>query len=152
MKLIHYADHKITLNDTHQYRAFTGHKPGGLWVSDHDKWANWCIDNRFRIEWLEYAHEIQILPTANILYLTTPEEVRDFATLYDTGHFDHIDWDLLKTIYDGIIISPYHQDIRFEYLWYNIWDCASGCIWNPSVLNIKDVWLTSYHLTPQSTQ
>jgi hypothetical protein len=46
-----------------------------------------------------------------------------------------LSWHKAAEEYDGIIIAPYQwigrgSSLRDRPLWYYIWDCAGGCIWN----------------------
>jgi hypothetical protein len=45
-----------------------------------------------------------------------------------------INWNWVMGIYKGIIINPYLYERRYTYLWYNGWDCASGCIWDTNCI------------------
>ena len=85
-----------------------------------------------------------------MLYLSTEKEIEDFGIQYqanDQNEFDkyvrrlgrepyryvyQIRWEEVKTLWDGIIISPYNWKCRHSPSteWYYGWDCASGCIWN----------------------
>ena len=99
----------------------------------------------FRLESLRYEHEVKLDPRANILYVTTPDELDEFSQEYaaDTKinkalpgiRVYDIDWPRLYELYDGIIISPYLYERRLgDTVWYYGWDCASGCIWNVEVI------------------
>ena len=46
-----------------------------------------------------------------------------------------INWRAVAGDYAGLIITPYQWSRRLEpYSWYYGWDCASGCIWDPSAI------------------
>ena len=74
------------------------------------------------------------------MYLTTDEQVLNFAKLYPYAkslwHNEldthEIDWKKVKSKYQGIIIAPYQWSCRLnlDSNWYYGWDCASGCIWD----------------------
>lgn len=40
-----------------------------------------------------------------------------------------IDWMFVYAEYDGIIINPWIERRKFSYMWYEGWQCPSGCIW-----------------------
>ncbi len=48
----------------------------------------------------------------------------------------YIDWIKVAKQYAGLIIAPYQWGYRLEpgTHWYYGWDCASGCIWDASVI------------------
>jgi hypothetical protein len=45
-----------------------------------------------------------------------------------------IDWQRVAEQHQGIIITPYQWECRYSIDWYYIWDCASGCIWDPDAI------------------
>lgn len=46
-----------------------------------------------------------------------------------------INWSRVYQDYPGIVICPYLEKNRMEYIWYYTWDHASGCIWNPELIS-----------------
>ena len=121
-----------------------GDKPKGFWVSilGENDWKSWCESEEFRTGSLENEFDVFLSESANILYLTSADDLFEFSVNYKDhsapGHRynDDIDWDRLYMEYDGIIISPYQWVCRLDSKtsWYYGWDCASGCIWNLSVI------------------
>ena len=139
MRLIHWSEKPITsVCDTVQ--TSMNFKPDGLWVSDEDaeqSWSSWCESEMPHWINLPYVYEITLNPNANILFISTIEELDNFNDHYiiDSSkrqkiHFDAISWQILAQDYDGILITPYHLSRRYDLMWYASWDCASGCIWN----------------------
>ena len=139
MRLKHYArvpevnlDRSIDYS-TH-YPRFD--KPNGLWVSVEgpDDWKNWCQQEDYCTEWLDNEHEVVLTETANILYLETLEAVLTLQGKFKAPdkYGGGPDWEVIRGLYDGIIIAPYQWEARLaaETTWYSSWDCASGCIWN----------------------
>lgn len=63
-----------------------------------------------------------------------PTTVYDQTERYDkpSGLWVSVNWPLIATRWDGIIIAPYQWSCRYDdrTFWYYGWDCASGCIWN----------------------
>jgi hypothetical protein len=128
-----------------------GDKPRGLWVSvdGHDDWAEWCISNGWHLEGLEHRHVIVLKEPSNLLWLTDPGAIRTFQEHFsadDTGFgfpsyhlramsmFHVIDWSRVAAQYAGIVIAPYQPRLRYDLMWYYFWDCASGCIWDTSII------------------
>jgi len=120
-------------------------KPAGLWVSvdgEHD-WLTWCQAEDYNVEGLKHRYRIVLKDFAmeRLLHIKTVPELDAFTHLYgDRARdplltCDYIDWALLASEHAGIIISPYQWERRMEYLWYYGWDCASGCIWDPTVID-----------------
>jgi hypothetical protein len=78
----------------------------------------------------------------SIQLLQSSQQNEDFARQYGRDLFGEIqaqfsntiEWDQIAEIYSGIIVSPYSRSRRDTYLWYYGWHCASGCIWDTSVL------------------
>ena len=124
-------------------------KPAGLWVSDddcEDNWFAWCTAEDFRLDDLTHAHDVELAPGANVLVLSTPADIDAFSAEWGKPDSDTIaarwalflNWRAVMARYDGIVITPYVAERRFGPLWYNIWDCASGCIWQPrAVASVK---------------
>lgn len=123
-------------------------KPRGLWVSvkgEYD-WPTWCEENEFSTSGgIHVEHEVILMPDANVLHISTEEELKEFTLAFGTPHIwagsvrlgDQyvIDWRQVAAQYDGIIISPYLYRWDQEWMmWYYGWDCASGCIWNLSAI------------------
>ena len=144
MNLIHYSKNpKIELEVGYRYSSNIGlGKPSGLWVSDDDEepnWKSWALAEDFNLPELKYCYRIELCKNANILKLTTQNAIRRFT--YKFGNVNHpiekyldIDWNKVRTIYQGIIITPYQWKLRHTFLWYYGWDCASGCIWDISTV------------------
>ncbi len=49
----------------------------------------------------------------------------------------HIDWKKVRENFKGILVSPFYPNIKEQekYHWYTF-DCASGCFWNTSCLEL----------------
>ena len=133
MELLHYGAEpvgKLELRNQEKCRVF---KPNGFWVSVGDSWKEWCESECFGLKRLECVSKIILKPTANILTLTSPEQLDEFSREYGEEKISiyfEIDWAKVANEYDGIIITPYIYERRLELMWYYGWDCASGCIWN----------------------
>ena len=151
MKLIHYTVSSIEYFEQREYSQKNRpwqDKPNGLWVSvevghrlpNNYDWKEWCESENYRTEALAFSYEIILKEDANILHLKTKEEIIEFSKQYlhgdDEWDTSQIEWHEVKKRYQGIIISPYQRDCRLclETLWYYVWDCSSGCIWDLSCI------------------
>jgi hypothetical protein len=150
MRLVHYSSRNVK-----KVRAFPqwpdAFKPQGLWVSDdgcEDNWRAWCIAEKFHLESLTHVHAIEVAAGACLLILSSAEEIEQFTQTFgqpgknERHNIFLIDWDQVRGQYDGLIITPYIWEKRHELLWYYSWDCASGCLWNPDVVQIKLIKVT----------
>lgn len=149
MKLVHYSSKHIgTLRKVEQ--SGDGFKPRGLWVSDddcEDNWRSWCESEQFHLEGLVVAHDVELVPNANILMLRTSGDIDAFTHEWNYNPYPeipvrmnmYINWQAVSQVYDGMIATPYIWERRLsDAMWYYTWDCASGCIWQPrAVASIK---------------
>lgn len=150
-RLIHYSGQPLTqIRSTQQEvksnRGSTFWKPKGLWVSveGEDDWKEWCKSEQFSLDRLAYATQIILAPDANILRLTTPQELRTFSAQYGFNPWPDISlrsmygihWNAVAAKHQGIIIAPYLWSCRLDndVFWYYSWDCASGCIWDAAAI------------------
>lgn len=126
-----------------RYERWSCHdKPRGLWVSvdGADDWPSWCESADFGIGSRRYRVELYGLE--RILMLKTSDELIGFTDKYgkNSGRYSFRDvaicWSAVAEEYAGIIITPYCWDLRLDDRtdWYYGWDCASGCIWDASVV------------------
>lgn len=147
MKLVHYSKHPelaprpVPLRERGGYHdRKSDMKPRGLWVSDDAtkyNWRWWCEGERFGLERLEYAFHVKLKPKHRILVLKSAAAIlrfhREFMTQPVPGSsLEFIRWPAVARRWQGIIITPYQWDMRFDMraFWYYGWDCASGCIWD----------------------
>jgi hypothetical protein len=134
-------------------------KPDGIWYSD-DGWLNWCLDN-WQCAVRRYIYEVKILDDSRILRINDKDAFETFeeqylipdnlgvgldGNLYESKlpyrlnarkMFGRINWPKVMREYSGIEIFPYFWEKRLESIWYYSWDCASGCIWDFSVVQIR---------------
>lgn len=117
-------------------------KPVGLWYGIDDAWLEWCATEEcenYKLEDYKHFYEIDV-SEANILRLTTVQEVLDFHDAYKSAPWfvagfperfgDYtVDWDAIRKKYDGVEIAPYQWKLRLELHWYYPWDVACGCVW-----------------------
>ena len=153
MRLLHYSPKPFTLRPCSYLQTATygaPGKPNGLWVSveGEDGWANWCSAEM--PAWIEgrAVTEIVLKSDANILRIENDAQLMVFhekyglVPLYEMRAYPrHLwskqpSWARVAETYDGIIIAPYQWGRRLDSVvrWYYGWDCASGCIWDMSVI------------------
>lgn len=139
--LTHYTAEPFTLDRTRTYTqgSTPNGKPLGLWLSDDTDlgWAEWCRSEEFHLHGLEHRTQFTIADDANILHLSTVAEIAAFTDEWGTDdpyvpdlRWRRIDWVSVAERYDGILITPYQWEARYEFMWYSGWDVASGCFWN----------------------
>lgn len=117
-------------------RAAAVFKPCGLWYSVDGGWEEWCASDMEG--WLvdRIAYQLD-LDGENILWLKSEDEIRAFDEQYAEPAWPGAaatlvpNWARVAELYDGIEISPYCWNCRYDLLWYYGWDCASGCLWQP---------------------
>lgn len=147
MRLYHYSSEKLDCIYPCSFLQRLDPKPSGIWVSVEDvgnpkdnlTWPEFCEDADFEPECLRYVHEIVLSGDANLLHLSTTSDMLSFNRLFRKplflrGIFSNftIDWPRISDEYQGILIAPYHFDLRMDrdFFWYFGWDCSSGCIWD----------------------
>lgn len=143
MRLIHYSAHPLPpLTDPRQLapRLSWGKPRHGLWVSAEsgrqDGWRDWCEGSGFGLANLTCATEIVLKRKAKPLRIRTAAALCDFSKSYATTHadIDVIDWEAVMRDWPAIIIAPYQHLHRHNVIWYYGWDCASGVIWDASII------------------
>jgi len=139
-ELRHYSARPLKLRSVEQ-DVFPSYKPRGLWLSVGSAWKDWGDDEQFSID-DEYV-ELELTESANVLILSTAEELDAFTEKYGCsslvyGISDHyaIDWPKVANQYQGVIIAPYIYSRRLKLMWYYGWDCASGCIWDANAIRV----------------
>ncbi len=110
-------------------------KPRGLWYSCGGAWRRWMAAEE--PAWLgQYSVLYRLdLDMSQILQVTTLREFDAFEAEYgDDGTSGWaIDWEEVAESFMGIEICPYRRERRATH-WYNGWDIASGCIWDPRAI------------------
>jgi hypothetical protein len=121
-------------------------KPLGLWVSDDAEyggeamgWPHWCEAEQFSVDRMEVRSIVSLAAPGRLLWLGSVEEIDGFHAEFAEPMFrDYrlIRWDRVAEVWAGIVITPYQWARRFDdkAKWYYSWDCASGCIWDASVI------------------
>lgn len=147
MKLTKYSASPLAFDPDWKYdqddRRGPYGKPRGFWVSDDSDhgWRAWCEAEEWNLEGLSFKSEFMLAPGHNVLILRGVDELKTFDAEYGmplevSPTMRTIDWPRVAAEYDGIIITPYLWEARYDFdvFWYAGWDCASGCIWNLSAI------------------
>jgi hypothetical protein len=118
-------------------------KPQGLWVSVDGEadWKEWCISTGYNLPGLAIRYRVALKEPKRLLWLMMREQVLEFQEQYGVASpfsgisgSPGIDWSRVAETYAGIVIAPYQWSLRLNLMWYYCWDCASGCIWDTSVI------------------
>jgi hypothetical protein len=146
MNLIHYSEKPLTNIYGVSQIELPEMKPHGLWVSVEGEgdWPSWCQANKFNLDRFEVHTKINLIPKANVLLIRGPSQLKQFHEKYKWSYYEYIcypHWHIVATEYDGIIIAPYLWSCRLDIKMtlYYAWDCASGCIWNPTCIDSLEV-------------
>ncbi len=143
--LHHYSDsilEKVVSKDIRK-RGATFYKPNGLWVSvdeiDGDVWGwpAWCDAEDYSVGSIK--HLVSIVNPKRILWITTESDLVWFNKVFGMiggGYYGRkIDWPLVAEQFAGIVIAPFQNGYHLDMDWYYGWDCASGVIWDASIVS-----------------
>lgn len=145
MILHHYSEKPFVLDRSRKYdfkQSSTDYfKPQGLWLSDEKDfgWNEWCRGQEFGLERLQFETLIEI-DMERVIHISNDDDLLIFDSLWNElifpggTYLKKIDWKGVKDTYAGILISPHLSTMRFDLSWYSSWDCASGCIWDLSII------------------
>jgi hypothetical protein len=151
MRLLHYTAAPFIFDPHRAYRQDHGMKPAGLWLSAEDDtddsfgWRDWSAREDFQLADLTYCTQLALRPGVNVLHIDTAAGLRAFGRRFHRDYHGcrgFIDWAAVAGIYQGLIIYPYQWQVRLDLLWYSGWDCASGCIWDCTTLQVSDEYIT----------
>jgi hypothetical protein len=124
-------------------RPFNGSfKPIGLWYEIDGGWEEWCDDNQPNFLGKGY-HVVTFTSESGILVLSKSEDILSFQEKYSDVRIG-INWAKVAKDFDGIEIRDYSSmwgsRLDFNLTWFYGWDCSSGCIWNPDIVQLSE-WL-----------
>ena len=150
MILSHFSEEPLILDVSRTYKPVMDgpvqFKPTGLWLSDESDhgWKQWCEAEQFRTETLKYRTDFKLKNSDRILRLGSADKLKAFteqfrANLPIIGMSSiWIDWDRVMKEFGGVVITPYIWECRLApgFSWYYGWDCASGCVWDLSLLEV----------------
>ena len=129
---------------------------------DHPKYGDIKNDLMFR-----YVFRIRPSRHSDILVIRDLADLAQFTESYgeanprpcadewksSSGFGVHINWQEVKKDFRGILVSPFHPKVKEQekYHWYTF-DCASGCFWNTSCLELvgweETIWKEGRHSDP----
>lgn len=121
----------------YEKKQITDDKPKGLWYGIGSSWLDWISSEM--PEWFSpFTYEIYV-DESKLLRVTNPSEMLVFNEKYSKAerYGNKIDWSAVERDgFGGVEISPYMWEFRLNTItrWYYGWDCASGCIWNYSLI------------------
>ena len=127
----------------HVNGSFGNNKPNGLWYSIGNSWKDWCSYEAFRLETFQYKTRL-LINTNKLLQLNSIKAINEFTDTYSIDPYItrtfrsmcRINWDAVAEKYAGIEISPQQGWQRLNgATWYYGWDCASGCVWDTSIVH-----------------
>jgi hypothetical protein len=139
VNLSHYSAEPFALDRARTYaQDSNGYKPHGLWVSvdGEDDWPSWCRAEQYAVDRLSHSTRLRLTPGANVLRLCTPRDLDTFASTYAADGYPFLDWSAVTAEYGGVVIAPYQWSRRLALSWYYSWDCASGCIWDLTAVEV----------------
>jgi hypothetical protein len=79
---------------------------------------------------------IQLLQSTKAMDVFTREYGRDLFGDIQRQFSNYIMWGEVAEKHSGIILDPYSRTRSLIYLWYYGWNCASGCVWDTSVIRL----------------
>ena len=79
---------------------------------------------------------IQILQSSKDIDKFTRKYGHDLIGDIQRQFSKYIVWGEVAEKYSGIIIAPYSRARSLTYIWYYGWHCASGCVWDTSVIRL----------------
>lgn len=146
IELTHYSRKPLGKVNSTRQTSEPDSKPRGLWVSDDAPydgeamgWPHWCEAESFGLDRLVHRHVIKLAAPERLLWLRSVAAIDEFNREFSeppTWRYSTIRWDRVAKLYGGLVITPYQWARRLEgpARWYYTWDCASGCIWDASVV------------------
>src|SRR5574344_1205025 len=137
--------------------SFSINKPRGLWASriDNSKyytWKDWCKNDYYNCEGFRSYFKFDLKPSANILYIYSPDIIKKQPNILTTIRYPNIDKDIvilnilwIMENYDGIELFHGNYYAFFHDCWHTAtinslegifywWDCDSICVWNPDII------------------
>jgi hypothetical protein len=123
-----------------------GSKPIGIWYALGNAWLEW-IETEMPRRKKPYNFKIEV-NLNKMIVLNTIKAVEDFIKLYAVLPSRHnpmnnnfiknwlieINWPEVCKKYSGIELNPYFSQLHHDYMWYNVWDVPSGCIWKEDAI------------------
>lgn len=126
-------------------------KPRGFWISYNNEWQEWNDDGDggFIVGNYKYKYRVTFKKNLNVLKIETVDELYDFNKKYGKKdkvikNMIRINWEKVCKDYDGIFFMNYRKilddesvEYNDEFIWYNMLDVSSACIFRPSLVISK---------------
>lgn len=146
---IHVSNNPITELQNKDQRDSPMTKPSGLWYGFGRNWIEYILNTGARSEVGNYFYFVKIKDRNKLLQIKNKNELYQFVNNYYEK--SSINWKLVKNDgFCGIETNPFLGDRLYyessKYAWYTYWSIASGCIWDPSIIELKLI----YPKTPQN--
>jgi len=133
---------KLSWPDPVHDQGICDFKPLGMWYGFGDSWLRFLEEEAeyyawalHRIDRARFIYRLR-LDTRKILRLDGKRDFNSFTYKYGMAlpsrgpkHNLLIDWEQVSKVYSGIEIRGCESWMN-EYLWYDGWSCASGCLWS----------------------
>jgi hypothetical protein len=136
----HWSNKPLILDVNRTYMKRSNFKPVGLWFDVDGDWQRWCESENFNLDRFS-SRNILSIDESEVLQLRHAGEIDDFTCEYEVvdvrrSYHREIDWQRVAQDYRGIVIAPYCWERRMteHTFWYYGWDCASGCVWDLSIV------------------
>lgn len=131
-------------------------KPSGLWYSCYESWEKWCSGEE--PSWLNGQRYSVEIDTKNMLVVRDLVAFTEKYAIYnsltsgdcDLLKYRYVDWAEIAKVHSGIEIPRYHWRHRHDLFWYYGWNCASGCIWDTSIVKSMKL-IAPYKITEEVT-
>lgn len=134
---------KLKWND-HAWNDFgvADYKPIGLWYSFGNRWlkflerqSSWYDWSLERLDEIKYLYQVRV-NTSKMLRLRTDNDFIAFTAEFGVELPSRgprmnylINWKAVGMKYAGIEV-PECEEWMEDFLWFDGWDCASGCVWH----------------------
>ena len=116
-------------------------KPSGFWYGFGREWIDWVYGEEFRSKYGTHIYFVKVKNPSRIFKLHDKQGMSDFSDKY--GSNGYIDWGKVGQDWGGIEINPYQGKLYYDsgkFSWYGTWDIASGCVWDVSLIDIKQIY------------
>lgn len=119
------------------------YKPRGLWYDFNGSWVDMLLDDSKYMKWAlerldssNYVYKVTVDKT-NLLVINSVKRAVAFTKAFGVElpsmgmkYNFLINWRKVALHYDGIEVCDCCDDLDGTFLWFNYWDCSSGCVWN----------------------
>jgi hypothetical protein len=117
-------------------------KPLGLWYGFGRDWIDYVESNEMNNFKGSFIYYVKIKDMSRVLQLNTNEKIEEFTLKYYNGRAD-IYWKKVAEDFSGIELFPWPGKLyykNYKLAWAATWDIASGCIWDTSIIELKQIF------------